>query len=147
MLLLFRFPLHLLIATNWNASNRNLQSSVLIVSSPSPLRLSLWFRAFKVRTLPKTGYPLDALSLIQVYLGSKFCPPFRKLLGEFPLYVQWAALKVTRRSGNNSLPSFIRHGPHRKQRVQQFYYCCAYIRCRSNVFTKLLPSSDREIII
>jgi hypothetical protein len=50
-----------------------LQPFVLIVSSPSPLRLSSWFWAFKVRTLPKTEYPLDALSLIQVSLCFKFC--------------------------------------------------------------------------
>jgi hypothetical protein len=26
----------------------------------------------------------------------------------------------------------IRHGSHRKQRVQQFFYCCVSIRCRDN---------------
>jgi hypothetical protein len=39
----------------------------------------------------------------------------------------------------------IRHGPHRKQLVQQFFYCCMCIRCRGNVFTEPLPSSDRDI--
>jgi hypothetical protein len=31
---------------------------------------------------------------------------------------------------------FIRHGPHTKRRVQQFFYCCVCIRCRDNVFTR-----------
>jgi hypothetical protein len=36
----------------------------------------------------------------------------------------------------------IRHGPHRKRRVQQF--CCFMcIRCRCNIFTEPLPSNDR----
>jgi hypothetical protein len=29
----------------------------------------------------------------------------------------------------------IRHGPHRKRRVQQFFCFCMCIRCRSNVST------------
>jgi hypothetical protein len=29
--------------------------------------------------------------------------------------------------------SLIRHGPHSKRRVQQFFYCCACIRYRGNV--------------
>jgi hypothetical protein len=39
---------------------------------------------------------------------------------------------------------FIRHGPHRKRRVQQFFYC-VYICCRGNVFTEPLPSSSKGI--
>jgi hypothetical protein len=35
----------------------------------------------------------------------------------------------------------IRHGPHRKHRMQQFYYCMC-IRCRANVFTEALPSNN-----
>jgi hypothetical protein len=35
----------------------------------------------------------------------------------------------------------IGHGPHRKHRVQQFFYCCVCIRCRGNVFTEPLPSN------
>jgi hypothetical protein len=31
----------------------------------------------------------------------------------------------------NCLLSLIRHGSHRKRRVQQFFYCCMYIHCRS----------------
>jgi hypothetical protein len=42
---------------------------------------------------------------------------------------------------------FIRHGPHRKRRVRQFYYCCVCILCRGNVFTGPLPSNDRGIHI
>jgi hypothetical protein len=41
----------------------------------------------------------------------------------------------------------IRHEQHRKRRVQQFFYCCVYIRCRGNVFTEPLPSNDRRIHI
>jgi hypothetical protein len=36
----------------------------------------------------------------------------------------------------------IRHGPHRKRRVQLFYYCMC-IRCCCNVLTEQLPSNDR----
>jgi hypothetical protein len=42
-----------------------------------------------------------------------------------------------------SLLSLIRHGPHRKRRVQQFFYCCICILCRGNVFTEPLPSKSR----
>jgi hypothetical protein len=41
----------------------------------------------------------------------------------------------------------IRHGPRRKRRVQQFFYCCVCISCRGNVFTEPLPSNDRGIHI
>jgi hypothetical protein len=45
----------------------------------------------------------------------------------------------------NRLLSSIRHGPHRKRRVQQFFYCCVCIRYRGNVSTEPLPSNDRGI--
>jgi hypothetical protein len=35
---------------------------------------------------------------------------------------------------SDGLLSFMRHEPHRKQRVQQLFYCFVCIRCRSNVF-------------
>jgi hypothetical protein len=38
---------------------------------------------------------------------------------------------------------YIRHGPHRKHHVKQFFYCCVCIRCGGNVFTDPLPSNDR----
>jgi hypothetical protein len=38
----------------------------------------------------------------------------------------------------------IRHGPHRKRYVQWFY-CC--IRCRGNVITEPLPSTDKGVYI
>jgi hypothetical protein len=41
--------------------------------------------------------------------------------------------------------TLIRHGPHRKRRIQTFFYCCMCICCRDNVFTKSLPSRDRRI--
>jgi hypothetical protein len=37
------------------------------------------------------------------------------------------------------LLSLIRHGPHRKRRIQQFFYCCVCIRYHGNVFTEPLP--------
>jgi hypothetical protein len=39
----------------------------------------------------------------------------------------------------------IRHGPHWKRRVQQFFYCCVCIRYRGNVSTEQLPTNDRGI--
>jgi hypothetical protein len=45
----------------------------------------------------------------------------------------------------NRLLSLIRHRPHGKWRIQQFFYCCVYIRYRGNVFTESLPSNDRGI--
>jgi hypothetical protein len=39
----------------------------------------------------------------------------------------------------------IRHGPHRKRRVQQFFYCCVPVRCRGNNFNEPLPSNDIEM--
>jgi hypothetical protein len=45
----------------------------------------------------------------------------------------------------NCLLSLIRHRPHWKQCVQQFFYCCVCIRYRGNVYTKPLPSKDRGI--
>jgi hypothetical protein len=45
----------------------------------------------------------------------------------------------------NRLVSLIRHGPHWKRRVQQFFYCCVCIRYRGNVSTEPLPSNDRGI--
>jgi hypothetical protein len=36
----------------------------------------------------------------------------------------------------------IRHGPHRKRRVQHFLYCCVCIRYSGNVFTEPLPSNE-----
>jgi hypothetical protein len=38
----------------------------------------------------------------------------------------------------------MRHGTHRKRRIQQFLYCCVCICRRSNVFTEPLPSNDRR---
>jgi hypothetical protein len=41
----------------------------------------------------------------------------------------------------------MRHGSHRKRRVQQFFFCCVCIHCRGNVFTEPLPSNDGGIHI
>jgi hypothetical protein len=40
------------------------------------------------------------------------------------------------------LLSLIRHGPHWKRRVQQFFYCRICIRYRANVSTQPLPSNE-----
>jgi hypothetical protein len=37
----------------------------------------------------------------------------------------------------------LRHGTYRRRCVQQFFYCCLFIRCRGNVFTEPLPSNDK----
>jgi hypothetical protein len=46
----------------------------------------------------------------------------------------------------NRLLSLIRHGPHLKRRVQQFFYYCVCIRYRGNVSIEPLPSKDRGIL-
>jgi hypothetical protein len=51
----------------------------------------------------------------------------------------------TRTSGKNSYFPLIRHRPHRKRCVQQFFYCWVCISCRANVFTEPLPSNDRGV--
>jgi hypothetical protein len=45
----------------------------------------------------------------------------------------------------NRLLSVVRHGPHWKRLVQQFFYCHVRIRYRGNVSTEPLPSNDRGI--
>jgi hypothetical protein len=35
----------------------------------------------------------------------------------------------------------IQHGPHRKHRVQQFFYCCLCIRCSGTLLTEPLSSN------
>jgi hypothetical protein len=45
----------------------------------------------------------------------------------------------------NRLLSLIRHWPHSKRLVQQFFYCCVNIRYRGNVSTEPLSSNDRGI--
>jgi hypothetical protein len=47
----------------------------------------------------------------------------------------------------NRLLSLIRHGPHWKRRLQQFFYCCLCIRYRGNVCTEPLPSNDRGFFL
>jgi hypothetical protein len=39
------------------------------------------------------------------------------------------------------LLSLIRHGPHRKRRVQQLFCCCMCIQCRGNVLPSLCPAT------
>jgi hypothetical protein len=45
----------------------------------------------------------------------------------------------------NRIDSLIRHGPHRKQRVGQFCYCCVCIRY-GNIYTESLPGNVRRYI-
>jgi hypothetical protein len=45
----------------------------------------------------------------------------------------------------NRILSLIRHGPHWKWNVQQFFYCCVCIRYRGNVSIEPLPCNDRGI--
>jgi hypothetical protein len=46
----------------------------------------------------------------------------------------------------NRLHSLIRHGPHWKRCVQQFFYCCVCIRYSDNVCTEPLPSNVRDFL-
>jgi hypothetical protein len=55
----------------------------------------------------------------------------------------WKIQEVLERA--NRLLSFIRHGPHWKLGVQQFFYCCVCIRYRGNDSTEPLPSNDKGI--
>jgi hypothetical protein len=45
----------------------------------------------------------------------------------------------------NRLLSLIRHGPHWKRRIQQFFYCCVCIRYSDKFSTEPLPSNDKGI--
>jgi hypothetical protein len=46
----------------------------------------------------------------------------------------------------NRLVSLILHGPRRKGRVQQFFYCRPCIRYCGKVFTEPLPSNDKGVL-
>jgi hypothetical protein len=35
------------------------------------------------------------------------------------------------------------HGPNRKHRSQNFFYCFSHVRCHGNLFTETLPSNGR----
>jgi hypothetical protein len=61
-----------------------------------------------------------ALSLLSLFWNKKF---WGELISYFPL---------------------IRHGLHRKRRIQQFCYFCVRIRCHGNVLTQPLPSNDNH---
>jgi hypothetical protein len=39
------------------------------------------------------------------------------------------------------------HGPNRKHRSQNFFYCCLRICCRGNMFTEPLPSNGRLLLL
>jgi hypothetical protein len=45
---------------------------------------------------------------------------------------------------NNRVLSFYTTRAHKKQCIQQTFYCWVSIRCRSNVFTELLSDNDRR---
>jgi hypothetical protein len=63
-----------------------------------------------------------------------------KILTYFPYFEQ----EVLGRT--NLLLSLIRHGPHWKRRVQQFFHSCLCIRYRGNVSTEPMRSNDRGIL-
>jgi hypothetical protein len=63
-------------------------------------------------------------------------------------YKEWRMYRSKRQSANIlgriAYLLLIRYGPHRKWRVQPFFYCCVCIRCRCNVFTE---PSNRNVHI
>jgi hypothetical protein len=80
--------------------------------------------------------------------GSMFLPHVRTTTQKIQLFI-FTAVRTSKQQDVlrriNRLPSFIRHGPHRKRRFQQFFYCCVCIRYRGNVYTEPLPSKDKGI--
>jgi hypothetical protein len=79
------------------------------------------------------------------YLVTYFYVDFLFLVFDFLRY--WIRIKLEKEQEvlwrTNRLLSWIRHGPHRKWRVQQFFYCCVCIRYRSNVSTEQLSIKDK----
>jgi hypothetical protein len=61
------------------------------------------------------------------------------------IFIYTLILNLTKKFWEELMAYFnlIRHGPHGKRHVQQFFYFCVYIRSRGNVFTEALPSNDR----
>jgi hypothetical protein len=62
------------------------------------------------------------------------------------IFEQKIAIKKQEVLGRTNRLFFLIHQPHRKRRVQQFYYCVC-IRCRNNVFAEPLPNNDMGIQI
>jgi hypothetical protein len=65
-----------------------------------------------------------------------------------PSYLTYISIKQNKKEvlgRTNRLLSLIQHGPHWKRCVQQFFYCCVWIRYRDNVSTEPLCSNDRGI--
>jgi hypothetical protein len=80
--LLSGIQLRQLMPTNWNASNRSLRPSVVIVFFPKVhYNYSLASEELKLHTLSVRRHRLDALFLIQVYLDSKFSPSVLEIAG------------------------------------------------------------------
>jgi hypothetical protein len=66
-------------------------------------------------------------------------------IGATTVFFKVLLLKQNVLGRTNRLLSLIRHGPHWKRRVQQFFYCCVCIRFRRNVSTEPLPRNDKGI--
>jgi hypothetical protein len=106
---------------------------------------------------PQRGGPLCALPSTAPYKHYYVTLPYRLvssgtvmsvgmvhiLTPYWPMYLFLLIQEVLGRT--NRLLSLIRHGPHWKRRVQQFFYCCVCIRYRGNVSSEPLPSNDRGI--
>jgi hypothetical protein len=78
------------------------------------------------------------------------CPCLSRSKSQYPAKKGHACLipnySILNQKVLGRIPYFpsIRHGPHRKRCVQQFFYCCVRSRCRGNGFTELLPSNGRD---
>jgi hypothetical protein len=87
-------------------------------------------RPFSLEISPDTGYRLLNAALQTNSLQQRpFWDASSRSLGHdnSPLFFNARKMKPFRTLDSFPLiNSFIRHGPDRKQRVQQFFYCCVY---------------------
>jgi hypothetical protein len=103
-------------------------------------RLNLTLK-MEVKCSSETSIFFGTIQNTNMYKHTSICklPTFRPTLYT---YITNSRQEVLGRT--NRLLSLIRHRPHSKRRVQQFFYCCVCIRYRGNVSTEPLPSNDRE---
>jgi hypothetical protein len=71
--------------------------------------------------------------------------PVIKIILAYLSAIHWNKYQQELLERTNALLSLIQHGPHRKRRVQQFFYCCVCIRYGGKVSTEPLPRNDKGI--